>query len=251
MSSDGTPMRLLVAGAASGIGRAVAIREIAAGADVAALDRDEAGLRSLAEETAHERGSLRTFTVDASDAKSLREAADKAVAHLDGVDALVNTIGIAPDAGTPVVDLDPELFDFVCAVNLRCALVLSQAVLPAMAARSYGRIVHVASIAGKEGNPRMAAYSASKAGLIGLTKSMGREYAQSGVTINCLAPAVIRTPMLDDTPSNVVDMMLSRIPMGRAGEMDEVASLISWMISPACSFTTGFAFDLSGGRATY
>jgi len=120
-----------------------------------------------------------------------------------------------------------------------------------MAARSYGRIVHVASIAGKEGNPRMAAYSASKAGLIGLTKSMGREYAQSGVTINCLAPAVIRTPMLDESPSDVVDMMLSRIPMGRVGELDEVTSLISWMISPACSFTTGFAFDLSGGRATY
>jgi 2-dehydro-3-deoxy-L-rhamnonate dehydrogenase (NAD+) len=251
MSSDRNPMRLLVAGAASGIGRATAGHELAAGADVAVLDRDEAGLRSLAEESARYPGSLRTFVVDASDAKSLREAADRAVAQLGGVDALVNTVGIAPDAGTPVVDLDPELFDFVCGVNLRSALVLSQAVLPAMAAQSYGRIVHVASIAGKEGNPRMATYSASKAGLIGLTKSMGREYAQSGVVINCLAPAVIRTPMLDDTPSEVVDMMLSRIPMGRAGELDEVAALISWMISPLCSFTTGFAFDLSGGRATY
>ena len=250
MSSDRTRTRLLVAGAASGIGRAVAMHEVAVGAEVAVLDRDEAGLRSLVEECA-QYGSPKTLTVDASDATSLREAADQAVAQLGGVDALVNTVGIAPDAGTPVVDLDPELFDFVCAVNLRCALVLSQAVLPAMAAQSYGRVVHVASIAGKEGNPRMAAYSASKAGLIGLTKSMGREYAQTGVVINCLAPAVIRTPMLDETPSDVVDMMLSRIPMGRAGELDEVASLISWMISPECSFTTGFAFDLSGGRATY
>jgi 3-oxoacyl-[acyl-carrier protein] reductase len=142
-------------------------------------------------------------------------------------------------------------FDRVCALNLRAALMLSQAVLPGMLARGYGRVLHVASIAGKEGNKGMTAYSASKAGLIGLVKSMGKDYAESGVTVNALAPAVIRTPLVEALPQATVDYMTEKIPMRRCGELREAASCIAWIISPACSFTTGFTFDLSGGRATY
>ena len=249
--TDLDPQRVLVAGAASGIGRAVALQQLTVGADVAALDRDADGLGRLSDEAGRLPGGLRTYCADAGDPAALRATAESAVHDCGGFDALVNTVGINPDAGTPVVDVDIAVFDRVVAVNLRSALVLSQVVLPGMAARGYGRVVHVSSIAGKEGNPRMASYSATKAGLIGLTKSIAREYAGTGVVVNSLAPAVIRTPLLDSTPDDVVEGMLARIPMGRAGELTEVAALVAWMISPACSFTTGFTFDLSGGRATY
>jgi 3-oxoacyl-[acyl-carrier protein] reductase len=130
-------------------------------------------------------------------------------------------------------------------------MVLSKAVLPRLLTHNYGRVLHVASIAGKEGNAGMAAYSATKAGLIGLVKSLGKDYAETGITINALAPAVIRTPMVDALPEATVRYMTDRIPMKRCGELDEAAQLIAWIVSPACSFTTGFTFDLSGGRATY
>jgi 3-oxoacyl-[acyl-carrier protein] reductase len=129
--------------------------------------------------------------------------------------------------------------------------VASQAVLPGMLEQNYGRILHVASIAGKEGNAGMAAYSATKAGLIGLVKSMAKDYAETGITINALAPAVIQTPMVDALPQATVDYMTAKIPMRRCGTLQEVAAMIAWIVSPACSFTTGFTFDLSGGRATY
>jgi 3-oxoacyl-[acyl-carrier protein] reductase len=129
--------------------------------------------------------------------------------------------------------------------------VVAQAVLPRMLAQNYGRILHVASIAGKEGNAGMAAYSASKAGLIGLVKSMAKDYAETGVTINALAPAVIQTPLVDALPQATIDYMTAKIPMRRCGTLEEVAAMIAWIVSPACSFTTGFTFDLSGGRATY
>jgi len=147
--------------------------------------------------------------------------------------------------------VDLEDFDAVCRINLRGALVLSQAVLPQMQAQNYGRILHVASIAGKEGNAGMTAYSASKAGLIGLVKSMAKDYAETGITINALAPAVILTPMVEALPQATVDYMTTKIPMRRCGTLQEVSEMIAWIVSPACSFTTGFTFDLSGGRATY
>jgi 2-dehydro-3-deoxy-L-rhamnonate dehydrogenase (NAD+) len=148
-------------------------------------------------------------------------------------------------------DVDLEDFDTVYRINLRGALVASQAVLPGMLEQNYGRILHVASIAGKEGNAGMAAYSATKAGLIGLVKSMAKDYAETGITINALAPAVIQTPMVDALPQATVDYMTAKIPMRRCGTLQEVAAMIAWIVSPACSFTTGFTFDLSGGRATY
>lgn len=248
-----TRRTVLVVGAASGIGAATAARLAGHGDLVVAADRDEAGLRTLAErvlsETAPGEVLVRPLDVVLDD-----DAVRAVVADVDAqhpLDALVNTVGINPDAGTPSHLVDLDVFDRVLRVNLRSALLLSQAVLPGMVERGSGRIAHVASIAGKEGNPRMASYSASKAGLIGLVKALGREYATTGVTINAIAPAVIQTPLLDTTPQEVIDGMLSRIPMGRMGGLEEVAAALEYMISPEAGFTTGFTFDLSGGRATY
>ena len=142
-------------------------------------------------------------------------------------------------------------FRRVLEINLIGAFVLSQAVLGALREAGYGRILHIASIAGKEGNAGMVSYSASKAGLIGMVKSMGKEYAQEGITVNALAPAVIWTPMVEAMPQSQVDYMTQRIPMGRLGRLEEVAEMAAWIVSPAASFTTGFTFDLTGGRATY
>jgi 2-dehydro-3-deoxy-L-rhamnonate dehydrogenase (NAD+) len=167
------------------------------------------------------------------------------------LDGLVNCAGITGRTSIKSHEVDLADFDRVYAINLKGALIASQAVLPHMLARNYGRILHIASIAGKEGNAGMAAYSATKAGLIGLVKVMGKDYAETGITINALAPAVIRTPMVDALPETQVKYMTDKIPMKRCGELDEAARMIAWIVSPACSFTTGFTFDLSGGRATY
>jgi len=172
--------------------------------------------------------------------------------HVTGrIHAVVNCAGITGRTNVKGHEVDLADFDSVYRINLRGALVLSRAVLPAMLAQGYGRVLHVASIAGKEGNAGMAAYSATKAGLIGLVKSIAKDYPETGVTINALAPAVIRTPLVDALPEATVKYMTDKIPMHRCGDLSEVASMIAWIVSPACSFTTGFTFDLSGGRATY
>jgi 2-dehydro-3-deoxy-L-rhamnonate dehydrogenase (NAD+) len=173
------------------------------------------------------------------------------VAALGSLEALVNCAGITGKTNVKGHEVDLADFDAVYRINLRGALVVAQAVLPRMLAQNYGRILQVASIAGKEGNAGMAAYSASKAGLIGLVKSMAKDYAETGVTINALAPAVIQTPLVDALPQATIDYMTAKIPMRRCGTLEEVAAMIAWIVSPACSFTTGFTFDLSGGRATY
>jgi 3-oxoacyl-[acyl-carrier protein] reductase len=164
---------------------------------------------------------------------------------------LVNCAGITGETNRLSEDVDVEDFDLVYRVNLRGAFLLSRAVLPRMVAHGYGRVLHVASIAGKEGNAGMVAYSATKAGLIGMVKAQGKEYAETGVTVNALAPAVIRTAMVDAMPPAQVTYMTDRIPMKRTGTLAEAAELICWIVSPACSFTTGFTFDMSGGRAVY
>ena len=163
----------------------------------------------------------------------------------------MNCAGITGKTNVKGHEVELADFDRVCQVNLRGALILSQAVLRRMLPAAYGRILHVASIAGKDGNAGMTAYSASKAGLIGMVKSLGKDYAETGITVNALAPAVIRTPMVDVLPEATVKYMTDKIPMRRCGELEEAAALIAWIVSPACSFTTGFTFDLSGGRATY
>jgi len=164
---------------------------------------------------------------------------------------LVNCAGITGRTNIKGHEVDLADFDAVYRINLRGAMVVSKAVLPRLLKHGYGRLLHVASIAGKEGNAGMAAYSATKAGLIGLVKSLAKDYPESGVTVNALAPAVIRTPLVDKLPAATVTYMTDKIPMRRCGELDEAAHMIAWIVSPACSFTTGFTFDLSGGRATY
>ena len=245
------PYTAIVVGAGSGIGRAAAEFLAGEGVAVGCLDRDGAA----AAETAHriEGSGAKSIAVtgDVTDERTIAPAIDRIVAALGSLEALVNCAGITGKTNVKAHEVDLADFDAVYRINLRGALVVAQAVLPRMLAQNYGRILQVASIAGKEGNAGMAAYSASKAGLIGLVKSMAKDYAETGVTINALAPAVIQTPLVDALPQATIDYMTAKIPMRRCGTLEEVAAMIAWIVSPACSFTTGFTFDLSGGRATY
>ena len=166
------------------------------------------------------------------------------------VDVLVNNAGIGGDVGN-IWELPVEEMDRVYRTNLRGVYLFTHYAVPAMLERDYGRIVNIASIAGKEGNPRMVPYSATKAAVIGLTKSVGKELATTGVRVNCVTPAVVQTRILDQITDEQVNYMLERIPMGRTGDVSEVAALVAWLSSEECSFTTGGVFDISGGRATY
>lgn len=235
-----------VIGAASGIGRATALHLAGQGVRVACLDRtDPAG--TVAEIGAEARG----YVLDITDPGACDAVLGEAIAGLGRLDALVNCAGVVGRTNITCEEVDPADFEAVTAINLFGALYVSRPALRVMREAGYGRILHVASVAGKEGNAGMAAYSASKAGLIGLVKVMGKEYAESGVTVNALAPAVIRTPMVAAMPEAQVKYMTDRIPMKRCGELEEAAAMIGWIVSPACSFTTGFTFDMTGGRATY
>jgi 3-oxoacyl-[acyl-carrier protein] reductase len=242
---------ILVVGAGSGIGKAAAGYLASRGAAVVCGDRDLAAAEKAAGEITAQKGRAIALALDVTDETATRAAVDQALAKQGRIHAVVNCAGITGKTNVKGHEVDLGNFDSVYQINLRGALVVSQAVLPAMLAQRYGRILHVASIAGKEGNAGMAAYSASKAGLIGLVKSLAKDYPQTGVTINALAPAVILTPLVEALPEATVKYMTDKIPMGRCGDLSEVASMIAWIISPACSFTTGFTFDLSGGRATY
>ena len=242
---------VVIAGAATGIGSSAAQLLSWLGAFVVALDVDRKKLEdSVAALKDRGVGAL-ALHCDCTDQASVSTAIEQAVAARGHVDVLLNCVGITGITGVPAHDVPVDDFDRVVAVNLRSAFLLSQSVLPGMLARSYGRILHVSSIAGKEGNPGMVSYSASKAGLIGMVKSMAKDYATSGITINALAPAVILTPLVEAMPAAQVALNTSKIPMGRLGTLDEVSDLIAWIVSPQASFTTGFTFDLSGGRATY
>ena len=239
---------VLVVGAGSGIGKATAGFLAGHGATVICADRDKAAAEAVAKAVGAGASALELDIIDDAGTRKALAAVEKKAGRLH---ALVNCAGITGRTNIKGHDVDLANFDEVHRINLRGALVLSQAVLPGMLAHNYGRILHVASIAGKEGNAGMTAYSATKAGLIGLVKSLGKDYPETGVTINALAPAVIRTPLVDALPEATVKYMTDKIPMRRCGELDEVAAMIAWIVSPACSFTTGFTFDLSGGRATY
>lgn len=244
--------RVLIVGGASGIGRSTATLLADFGAHVAIADRSGEAAGRVAAEIETRGGKAVSITLDVSDAASIVAGIETATAFFGGaIHAVINTAGITGETNIAGHLVDLADFDRVCAVNLRGAMALSQAVLPMMLSEGYGRILHVASIAGKEGNAGMAAYSASKAGLIGLVKSLAKDCATSGVTINTLAPAVIRTPLVDALPQATVDYMTAKIPMGRCGTLDEAARMAAFIISPACAFTTGAVFDLSGGRATY
>ncbi|MES1152400.1 MAG: SDR family NAD(P)-dependent oxidoreductase [Dongia sp.] len=240
-----------VIGAGRGIGRAAALEMSAQGIAVACLDSDGEAAEETARSIRGTGGRTTAGTMDVADAPSIAEALRETIAVLGRIDGLVNCAGITGRTNIAGHAVDMADFDRVYQVNLRGAMLVSQAILPHMLERGYGRLLHIASIAGKEGNAGMTAYSATKAGLIGMVKSLGKDYVENGITINALAPAVIRTPMVDALPQATVDYMTAKIPMKRCGELDEAAKLIAWIVSPACSFTTGFTFDLSGGRATY
>lgn len=242
---------IAVVGAASGIGRAAALRLAAGGAHVVCLDRDLPRVAETAELVRADGGAASHGHLDVTDDASVGDAIAQAWTAHDGLHALVNCVGITGATNLLSHQVDPADFDTVYRVNLRGAFLVSRAVLPPMVERGYGRILQLASIAGKEGNAGMVAYSATKAGLIGMVKSQGKEYARTGVTINALAPAVIQTPLVDAMPAEQVDYMTSRIPAGRTGTLAEVSEMIAWIVSPACSFVTGFTFDMTGGRAVY
>jgi 3-oxoacyl-[acyl-carrier protein] reductase len=237
---------ILVTGAASGIGRQIAIDLSSRGAHVAACDKNVQALHELA--TQH---TMNVYEVDFLDEKSIIDLVAKVESNQGPLSAAINCVGILGKNGDKIEFLDIQDFDNVYAINLRGAVILTKAVIAGMAQRGYGRILHIASISGKEGNPLLVAYSATKAGLIGMVKSVGKEYATSGVTINAMAPALIESPMSASFSEEQMRSLKSKIPMERLGKGQEVADLAAWIVSPACSFTTGFTFDLSGGRATY
>jgi 3-oxoacyl-[acyl-carrier protein] reductase len=240
---------VLVVGAASGIGRAAAQLIASRGATVVIADLDKSGLASFQSELSL--GANQIKTVDLSSQSSAQELVASVITDHGQIDALVNTAGIVGPTNTKVEDVDWSAFEKTVAINLFGTIWLTQAVIPHMKSKKYGRIAHVASIAGKEGNPGMHAYNTSKAGMIGFIKGVGKEVAADGITINAFAPAVIRTPFNAGTSDETLKYMLARIPMGRVGEPEEAAEMLAFMVSRACSFTTGFTFDASGGRATY
>jgi NAD(P)-dependent dehydrogenase (short-subunit alcohol dehydrogenase family) len=244
-------MTAIVAGAASGIGRSIAGRLAGSGASVAMADLNEAGLAQAAAELEQQGFTVMAVPTDTGQPEAVARLVKDALRRFGSVDVTVNCVGITGESGKRSHEIPLDDFDTVVAVNLRAAFVLSQAVLPVMLNQRYGRLLHVASIAGKEGNAGMVSYSATKAGLIGMVKAMGKEYAADGVTVNALAPAVIWTPLVEAMPEAQVKYMTDRIPMGRLGTLDEVAAMAQFIVSPDASFCTGFTFDLSGGRATY
>ncbi len=240
----------IVTGGGTGIGKAIATRLAGEGAKTLIVDYDAALGEEATAELASKGHEVRLEAGDVGDPKTAESAVTQAIDIWGRIDVLVNNAGIAGDPGT-IWELSVEEMDRVYHTNLRGVFSFTHAVVPHMIERDYGRIVNIASIAGKEGNPRAVPYSATKAAVIGLTKSVGKELATTGVRVNCVTPAVVQTRILDQLDQEHVDYMLSKIPMGRTGDVTEIAALVSWLCSKECSFSTGAVFDISGGRATY
>ena len=242
---------VIVTGAGSGIGRSAAQLIASRGAKVICIDLNQAGVDECVDQITKAGGAAESVVLDISNQKNVMEIITTLGNKHKRIDALVNCAGYPGPTGKFVEDITWNDYQKVIEVNLFGAIWLTQAVLPIMKKQKYGRIVQVASIAGKEGNPKMAPYNTAKAGLIGFVKGVAKEVAVDGITINSLAPAVIATPINANTAKETLDYMISKIPAGRLGEPSEVAEIIAFMGSKACSFTTGFTFDISGGRATY
>ena len=236
----------VVTGGAAGIGLAIAQRLAQSGAMVSLWDRDEKTLAAAAKQL----GGAHTARLDVSDPGQVEHACESTLRAMLKIDALVCSAGITgPNTTTweyPVAD-----WKQVIDINLTGVFLCNRAVVPRMQASGYGRIVNIASIAGKEGNPNASAYSASKAGVISLTKSLGKELAKTGIRVNCVTPAAVKTGMFAQMTQAHIDFMLSKIPMGRFGQVEEIAALVAWLCTEDCSFSTGAVFDLSGGRAVY
>jgi 3-oxoacyl-[acyl-carrier protein] reductase len=237
----------VVTGGAQGIGFAIAQRLLASGAKVSLWDRDAA---TLATATAALGPDCSAKTVDITDLAGLQRVHAQVEAEIGPVSILVNSAGIAGKNAT-VEDFDPEEWRRIVEVNLNGTFYVNKVVIPSMKARNYGRIVNISSVAGKEGNPNLSAYSAAKAGVIGLTKSLGKELAKHDIAVNAVTPATAKTRILDTLTEEFINYMLVRIPRGRFLEVDEAAAMIAWLVSKDNSFTTASVFDLSGGRTTY
>ncbi|MGH6715856.1 MAG: SDR family NAD(P)-dependent oxidoreductase [Bradyrhizobium sp.] len=237
----------IVTGGAQGFGRAITERFVASGAKVAIWDHD----MPLAEKTAKAiGGAVTAFKVDVTDPAAVERGRDDALNAFGKIDILVNNAGIAGINKT-VWETDLAEWRKVLGINLDGPFICCKAIVPAMRRQNYGRIVNIASIAGKEGNPNAAHYSASKAGLIALTKSLGKELAQQNILVNAVTPAAARTAIFDQMTQTHIDFMLSKIPKGRFVLVEEVAAMVAWLASEDCAFSTGSVFDISGGRATY
>ena len=239
----------VITGGARGIGFAAAQRMLASGAAVALWDIDASALAKASAELA-KNGRVHTAIVELTDEASIRKAADALIRDAGKIDILVNNAGIT-GGNAPTWELKPDIWRRVIEVNLVAPYLTCHVVVPHMIKAGYGRIVNVASIAGKEGNPNASHYSASKAGLIGLTKSLGKELAAKGILVNAITPAAAKTEMFSQMTQQHIDYMLSRIPMNRFVLVEELAAMIAWLSSEDCSFSTGAVFDVSGGRATY
>lgn len=238
----------VVTGAASGLGLAIARKLHAEGATVALLDLNEAAVKAAANDVGP---NATAYTLDLTNQDQVENVVGQIVELFGRVDILVNSAGVTGVTNVKSHEVDANNLRFVFDVNFMGSFFTARAVLPHMLKRNYGRILHIASIAGKEGNAGMLAYSASKAAVIGMTKVQGKEYAETGITINALAPAVIQTPMVDAMPPEQVKYMTDKIPMKRCGTLDEIAHMAAFIVSPGTGFTTGFTFDMTGGRATY
>lgn len=237
----------IVTGAATGIGEAIARRLGGAGALVVIADLDQTGAETVAAAIGNGAYGLET---DVTDRRSVEATVERVLARGSRIDILVNNAGIAGRAA-PIWEQSDEDWQKILAINVTGPFNFCRAVLPHMRTRQYGRIVNIASIAGKEGNPRMSPYSATKAAVIGLTKSLGKEVALDGICVNAVAPAVVQTKILDQLTPEQVQYMTARIPMGRTGKPEEIAAVVHFLCSPDCSFVTGQCYDASGGRATY
>lgn len=241
----------VVSGGADGLGKGIAERIAAEGGTVALFDINE----QLLEETVHafkSRGlAVSGHVVDISSEEMVRESFAAVQTAYGRIDVMVNSAGIIGPTSTKITEYSTEAFDQIYAVNQKGTFLMTKYAIKAMEKANYGRILLMASIAGKEGNPGMVGYSTTKSAVIGLVKSVGKEYAETGIRINGLAPAVIKTAMVENADPAQVAYMVSRIPMNRLGTVEEVAAMSAWIVSQECSFSTGFIFDLTGGRATY
>jgi 3-oxoacyl-[acyl-carrier protein] reductase len=241
----------VISGAANGLGFSIAERIASEGGSIVLIDINETML-AKAVTTFKEKGfNAEGFKADVSSENDVQQCMQFAINTFGKIDIMVNSAGIVGPTNTKITDYPADEYDKIYAVNLRGSFLMTKYAVKEMEKNNYGRILLIASIAGKEGNPFMTGYSSTKAGVIGLIKGIGKEYAQTGITVNGLAPAVIKTAFNDNTAPEQLTYMISKIPMGRLGTVEEVASIAAWIVSKEASFNTGFVFDISGGRATY
>jgi 2-dehydro-3-deoxy-L-rhamnonate dehydrogenase (NAD+) len=238
----------IITGGASGIGLSIAKKLSGEGATVAMIDMNPSVLQSAVKAVGE---NAFAFVCDVTNEDQVKSVVDQIAERFGRIDILVNSAGVTGKTNIKSHEVELKDFRFVFEVNVTGSFLTSRAVLPHMIRRNYGRILHIASISGKEGNAGMLAYSASKAAVVGMAKVQGKEYAESGITVNALAPAVIRTAMVEALPEEQVKYMTDKIPMKRCGTLEEIAQLAAFIVSPGASFTTGFTFDMTGGRATY